>query len=92
MTGTPLAATELSREILGEVLDERDKPGSDLPPPPATPATIFAEKVQAAIDQGATLDELRRHFHLSESELRDYCADIMDDGSDEDWLGSASGY
>ena len=92
MTGTPLAATELSREILGEVLDERDKPGSDLPPPPATPATIFAEKVQAAIDQGATLDELRRYFHLSESELSDYCSDIMDDDFEEDWSESASGY
>ena len=92
ITGTPLAATDLSREILGEVLDERGKPGSDRQPPPATPATIFAEKVQAAIDQGATLDELRRHFHLSESELSDYCSDIVDDRTDEDWPESASGY
>ena len=88
MTGTPLAGTDLSREILGEVLDERGKPGSSWQPP----ATTLAEKVQAAIDQGASLDELRRHFHLSESELRDYCADIMDDGGDEDWSGSADGY
>ncbi len=29
MTGTPLAGTDLSREILGEVLDERGKPGSE---------------------------------------------------------------
>ncbi len=72
MTGTPLAGTDLSREILGEVLDERGKPGSD----PKPPATTLAEKVQAAIDQGASLDELRRHFHLSESELRDYCSDL----------------
>ena len=57
MTRTPLAATDLSREILGEVLDE-----------------------------------LRRHFHLSESELRDYCSDIMEDGTDEDWPESVSGY
>ncbi len=88
MTGTPLAGTDLSREILGEVLDERGKPGSD----PQPPATTLAEKVQAAIDQGASLDELRRHFHLSESELRDYCSDIMDDGGDEDWPESESGY
>ncbi len=40
----------------------------------------------------ASLDELRRHFHLSESELRDYCSDIMDDGGDEDWSDSGSGY
>ena len=86
MTGTPLAGTDLSREILGEVLDERGKPGSQ------QPATTLAEKVQAAIDQGASLDELRRHFHLSDSELRDYCADIMDDGDDEDWSESADGY
>ncbi len=86
MTGTPLAGTDLSREILGEVLDERSKPGSQ------QPATTFAEQIQDAIDQGASLDELRRHFHLSESELRDYCADIMDDGGDEDWSGSADGY
>ncbi len=92
MTGTSSAATDLSREILGEVLDERGKPGSDLPPPPATPATTLAEKVQAAIDQGAPLDWLRQRFHLSESELRDDCSDIMDDGFDEDWSGSASGY
>ena len=88
MTGIPLAGTDLSREILGEVLDERGKPGSSWQPP----ATTLAEKVQAAIDQGASLDELRRHFHLSESELRDYCSDIMDDGGDEDWPESASGY
>ncbi len=92
MTGTPLAATDLSREILGEVLEERDKPGSRSQPPATTPATTLAEKVQAAIDQGASLDELRRHFHLSESELSDYCSDIMDDGTDEDWPESASGY
>ncbi len=84
----PLAGTNLSREILGEVLDERGKPGSD----PQPPATTFAEQIQDAIDQGASLDELRRHFHLSESELRDYCSDIMDDGTDEDWPESASGY
>ncbi len=88
MTGTPSAGTDLSREILGEVLDERGKPGSD----PKPPATTLAEKVQAAINQGASLDELCRRFHLSDSELHDYCADIMDDGSDEDWSESASGY
>ncbi len=40
----------------------------------------------------ASLDELRRHFRLSDSELRDYCSDIMDDGSDEDWPETAGGY
>ncbi len=88
MTGTPSAGTSLSREILGEVLDERGKPGSISQPP----ATTLAEQIQDAIDQGASLDELRRYFHLSDSELRDYCADIMDDGTDEDWSESASGY
>ena len=88
MTGTPLAGTDLSREILGEVLDERGKPGSISQPP----ATILAEQIQAAIDQGASLDELRRHFHLSDSELRDYCADIIDDDSDDSGPESASGY
>ncbi len=71
-----------------EVLGERGKPASD----PKQPATTFAEQVQDAIDQGASLDELRRHFHLSESELRDYCSDIMGDEGDEDWPESASGY
>ena len=88
MTRTPLAATDLSREILGEVLDERGKPGSVSQPP----ATTLAEQIQDAIDQGASLDELRQHFHLSESELRDYCSDIMDDGGEEDWPDSESGY
>ena len=92
MNGAPLAGTDLSREILGEVLDAPGKPGSISQPPATTPATTLAEKVQVAIDQGASLDELRRHFHLSESELSDYCSDIMDDGGDEDWSGSASGY
>ena len=91
MSQTRRAGTDLSREILGEVMDER---GSN----PKPPGTTLARKVQAAIDQGASLDELRRHFHLSESELRDYCSDIMDDEGDEgdegdeDWSGSASGY
>ncbi len=88
MTGTPSAATDLSREILGEVLHERSKPGSDV----QNPATTFAEQIQDAIDSGADLDWIRRHFHLSESELRDYCSDIMDDGFDEDGPGSVSGY
>ncbi len=88
MTGTPLAGTDLSREILGEVLDERGKLGSD----PQRQVTTFAEQIQDAIDQGAPLDWIRRRFHLSESELRDYCADIMVDDFDEDWAGSASGY
>ncbi len=92
MTGTPLAGTDLSREILGEVLDERGKHGSDPQPPATTPTTTLALKVQAAIGQGASLDELRRHFHLSESELSDYCSDITDDGFDEEWSESASGY
>ena len=52
----------------------------------------LAEQIQNAIDQGMDLDSIRRRFHLSESELRDYCADIMDDGGDEDWPESGSGY
>ena len=66
--------TTETRSVDIEVLDERGKPGSK----PQQPAATLAEKVQAAIDQGASLDELRRHFHLSESELRDYCSDIME--------------
>ena len=88
MTGTPLAATDLSREILNEVLEERGQPGSGV----QEPVTTFAAQIQNAIDQGATLDELRRCFHLSESELSDYCSDLLDDGLDEDWSESASGY
>ncbi len=88
MTGTPLAGTDLSREILGELMDERGKPVSDSP----QPATTFAEQVQDAIDQGADLVWIRRRFHLSESEVRDYCADIMDDDFDEGRPGSAGGY
>ncbi len=87
MGRTSLAGTDLSREILGEVLDERGKPGSI-----SRQQATFAEKVQAAIDQGASLDELRRHFRLSESELRDFCSDIMDDDFDDSGPESASGY
>ena len=88
MSQTRRAGTDLSSEILGEALDARGKPASVPKPPAAT----LAEKVQAAIDQGASLDELRRHFHLSESELRDYCSDIIDDGADELTQDSVSGY
>ncbi len=70
------------------MLGERDKPGPDT----QQTATSFAEQIQDAIDQGASLDELRRHLHLSESEMRDYCAHIIDDGFDEDWSRSVSGY
>ena len=81
-------STTETRSVGIEVLGERGKPGSD----PQQPAITLAEQIQDAIDQGATLDELRRHFHLSDSELRDYCSDIMDDGGDEDWPESAGGY
>ena len=37
----------------------------------------LAEQIQHAIDQGMPLDVIRRHFHLSESELRDYCAGTL---------------
>ncbi len=62
-----------------EVLDERGKLGSD----PQRQATTFAEQIQDAIDSGADLDWIRRRFHLSESELRDYCTDIIE--ADEAW-------
>ncbi len=70
------------------MLDERGKPGSDS----QQPATSFAEQIQDAIDLGADPDWIRRRFHLSDSELRDYCSNLIDDGFDEDWSGSASGY
>ena len=74
---TTLAGTDLSREILNEVSGEQ-------------PGASFEVRIQNAINQGADLDWIRRHFHLSESELRDFCSDIMDDGLDEP--SSASGY
>ncbi len=54
--------------------------------------TILAEQVQYAIDQGMDLASIRRRFHLSESELSDYCSDIMDDEGDEPTPDSGSGY
>ncbi len=86
MTGTPLAGTDLSREILDAALGKQPRESD-----PERPATI-AEQIQDAIDQGADLDWIRRRFHLSESELRDYCADILDEGFDEDWPGPDGGY
>ena len=86
MTGIPSAGTDLSREILDNALGKQSRE-----PDPERPASV-AERIQDAIDQGADLDQIRRHFHLSESELRDYCADIMDDDFDENRPGSASGY
>ncbi len=88
MTGTPSAGTDLSREILDTALGKQSRePVSD----PDRPASL-AERVQDAIDQGADLDQIRRHFNLSESELRDYCDDIMDDGADDSDRSSSSGY
>ncbi len=74
---TTLAGTDLSREILNKASGEQ-------------PEASFEACVQQAIDQGANLDWIRRHFHLSESELRDFCSDITGDGFDEP--SSASGY
>ncbi len=88
MTGIPSAGTDLSREILDTALGKQSRePVSD----PDRPASL-AERVQDAIDQGADLDQIRRHFHLSESELRDYCSDIMDDDSDDPSRSSGTGY
>ncbi len=80
MTATGIRSADI------KMLDERGKLGSD----PQRQATTFAERSQDANDQGASLDELRRHFHLSESELRDYCSDIMDDDSEDP--SSVTGY
>ncbi len=88
ITGTPSAATDLSRQILAKALGQQSRdPDSD----PERPAS-FAEQVQDAIDQGATLDQIRRHFHLSESEISDYCSDIIDDDFGDSDRNSCSGY
>ena len=86
MTGTSSAATDLSREILDKALGQR--PGE---PDPQRPSS-FAEQIQDAIDQGMPLDVIRRRFHLGASELRDYCADIMDDDSGDSDRSSSTGY
>ena len=86
MTGTPSAGTDLSREILDKALGKQPRE-----PDPERPAS-FAEQIQDAIDQGADLDQIRRHFHLSESELRDFCSDIMGDGADDSDRNSSTGY
>ena len=88
ITGTPSAGTDLSRQILDKALGKQPRePASD----PERPATV-AEQIQDAIDQGASLDVIRRHFHLSDSELRDYCSDIMDDWLDDPDRNEVSGY
>ena len=88
MTGIPSAGTDLSREILDNALGKQPRePASD----PERPAS-FAEQIQDAIDQGADLDQIRRHFNLSESELRDYCDDIMDDEPDDSDRSVGTGY
>ena len=86
MTGTPSAGTDLSREILDKALGKQPRESD-----PDRPASL-AERVQDAIDQGADLGQIRRHFHLSESELRDYCEDIMGDDADDPDRNSSTGY
>ncbi len=88
MTGIPSAGTDLSREILDNALGKQSRePVSD----PERPAS-FAEQIQDAIDQGASLDQIRRYFNLSESELQDYCDDITGDGADDSDRNSSTGY
>ena len=53
--------------------------------------TTLAEQIQHAIDQGMPLDVVRRRFHLGDSEMRDYCADIMDDDFDDPSRSSGTG-
>ncbi len=88
MTGIPSAGTDLSREILDNAPGKQSR---EPEPDPERPAS-FAEQVQDAIDQGADLGQIRRHFHLSESELRDYCSDIMGDDFDDSDRSSGAGY
>ncbi len=87
MTRIPSADTDLSREILDKALGKQPGESATEPQQPTT----LAEQVQDAIDQGADLDQIRRHFHLSESELRDYCDDIMSE-PDDPGRSSDSGY
>ena len=88
MTGIPSAGTDLSREILEQALGKQSREPALGPERPAS----FAEQIQDAIDQGADLDQIRRHFHLGESELRDYCSDIMDDEPDDPSRSTSTGY
>ena len=86
MTRTPSAGTNLSREILEAALGKQPRE-----PDPERPVS-FAEQAQDAIDQGADLGQIRRHFHLSDSELCDYCSDIMEDDFDDSDRSSSAGY
>ena len=49
------------------------------------------EKIQDAFDQGADLKWIRRCFHLSKSDLQEFCADIKGD-FDDPVRGSVTGY
>ncbi len=86
MTGIPSAGTDLSREILDKALGKQPRESATEPQQPTT----VSEQIQDAIDQGADLGQIRRHFHLSDSELRDYCSDIM--GDDDLSRSSGGGY
>ena len=86
MTGISSAGTDLSREILDKPLGKQSRD-----PDPERP-TSFAEQVQDVVDQGMPLDVIRRRFHLGESELRDYCSDIMDDEPDDTSRSAGTGY
>ena len=88
MADVATPGTDLSRQILDKALGKQPRePASD-----PQRSTSIPEQVQDAIDQGAPPDWIRRHFHLSESELRDYCSNIMDDDLDDPSRISVSGY
>ena len=88
MTRIPPAGTDLSREILDQALGKQPRESATEPQQPTT----VAEQIQDTIDHGMPLDVIRRRFHLSASELRDYCDDIMDDGADDSDRSPSTGY
>ncbi len=69
-------ATRFSEELLKEA--PGPKSGRD-GEPSARPDKPFAERVREAVETGADLGWVMRHFHLTREELRDYCPESVED-------------
>ena len=81
------SGTDFGRALLEEATDQ--KPGEP-DSAPSRPARTFAERVREAVETGADLDRVMRHFNLTREELRDICPDAIE--GDDAWDTARQGF
>ena len=70
--------------------------GTMKPPETRSPDTDaepdLAEQIQEALAEGASVERVCAYFHLSRSEIEDFCPELIEDDFDDPSRNDVTGY